>query len=201
MLAGGCSGRFGQDKGLLLLMNKPLVKHVLDAVENLAEERLVVVSSETQAANYQKIVGKNTRVLIDMGKIQAPLMGALTGFEAARGDYSLLLPCDVPFVSSDAARFLFDICMGKAAVVPRWPDGYIEPLQAVYHRESAVEASASALDSGELRMQAMIERLRGVRYVSSLVLQEIDPELRTFFNVNTQLDLKKAEGMLRKKRV
>jgi molybdopterin-guanine dinucleotide biosynthesis protein A len=44
----------------------------------------------------------------------------------------------------------------------------------------------------------MVDRLRNVRYVSTLVLQQLDPELRTFFNVNTPLDLRKAELMLRR---
>jgi len=47
-------------------------------------------------------------------------------------------------------------------------------------------------------LRSMVDKLRGVRYVSTLVLQQIDPELRTFFNINTPLDLKKAEFMLGK---
>jgi len=42
----------------------------------------------------------------------------------------------------------------------------------------------------------MVNKLRGVRYISTLVLQQLEPELRTFFNINTPLDLKKAELML-----
>jgi molybdopterin-guanine dinucleotide biosynthesis protein A len=56
-----------------------------------------------------------------------------------------------------------------------------------------------ALNEGELNMQSMIDRLRGVRYVSTLVLEQIDPELKTFFNVNNPIDLKKAENMLRQR--
>jgi molybdopterin-guanine dinucleotide biosynthesis protein A len=41
-------------------------------------------------------------------------------------------------------------------------------------------------------VRAMIEKLSGVRYVSTLVIQQLDPELRTFFNVNTPADLKNA---------
>jgi GTP:adenosylcobinamide-phosphate guanylyltransferase len=42
----------------------------------------------------------------------------------------------------------------------------------------------------------MIDNLRGVRFVSTLVLQQLDPKLNTFFNVNTPLDLKRAEKIL-----
>jgi molybdopterin-guanine dinucleotide biosynthesis protein A len=45
----------------------------------------------------------------------------------------------------------------------------------------------------------MIDNLHGVRYVSTLVLEQLDPNLATFFNINTPVDLKKAEAMLAKK--
>ena len=87
--------------------------------------------------------------------------------------------------------------MNKNAVIPRWPNGYIEPLLAVYRTEVAKAASNDALDDGRLDMQAMVDKLQGIRYISTLVLRQLDPELRTFFNVNTISDLRKAETMLK----
>jgi len=46
----------------------------------------------------------------------------------------------------------------------------------------------------------MINYMRGVRYVSTLVLQQYDAELLSFFNVNTPQDLKRAESVLKKRR-
>jgi molybdopterin-guanine dinucleotide biosynthesis protein A len=197
ILAGGFSRRFGQDKGLMLLANKPLVKHVIDRVGNIVEEKIVVVSSRAQAEKYMEIVGSNAHVLVDADNVQSPLVGALTGFEKAHTEYSLLLPCDTPFISENAIMLLFEICTNKSAVIPRWPNGYIEPLHAVYCTKHAFKAAKSALDEGKLNMLSMIEKLRGVRYVSTLALQQIDPKLMTFFNINTPMDLKKAEQVLK----
>jgi molybdopterin-guanine dinucleotide biosynthesis protein A len=47
----------------------------------------------------------------------------------------------------------------------------------------------------------MIEKLRGVRYVSTLVIQQLDPELRTFFNINTPIDWQKATFLAKTKNV
>jgi molybdopterin-guanine dinucleotide biosynthesis protein A len=197
VLAGGFSSRFGRDKGLLLLANKPLLKRVLDVVGPIVDEEILVVSSESQAENSVRIIDSGVKVLVDAGDVRSPLVGALTGFREARGKYSLLLPCDAPFLSRDVLSLLLDLCVDRAAVIPRWPNGYIEPLQAVYRTVEALEAARDALGEGELNMRSMVDRLRGVRYVSTLVLQQLDPELRTFFNVNTPLDLKRAESMLR----
>jgi molybdopterin-guanine dinucleotide biosynthesis protein A len=198
ILAGGVSSRFGQDKGLLQLANKPLIKHVLDAISTLVDEKMVVTSSKVQAENYAKVLGSDVNVLIDVDDAQSPLVGTLTGFKEAYGEYALLLSCDTPFVSRDVISLLFEVCINRNAVIPRWPNGYIEPLQAVYCTKPAYEAAKSVLSEGKLNLRSMVDKLRGVRYVSTLVLQQIDPELRTFFNINTPLDLKKAEFMLRK---
>jgi len=198
VLAGGSSTRLGQDKGLLLLANRPLVRHVLDAVNGLVKEAIVVVSSRVQARNYVKCAGPNARVLVDASNVQTPLVGALTGFKSVEEEYSLVLSCDVPLVSKNVLSLLLDLSTHKSAVIPRWPNGCIEPLQSVYCTKLAEEAAQGALKEGRLNMQAMIDRLRGIRFVSTLVLEQLDPGLRTFFNVNTLLDLKKAEAILKR---
>jgi molybdopterin-guanine dinucleotide biosynthesis protein A len=201
ILVGGFSSRFGQDKGLLFLAGKPLAKHVLDEVNNIVDEKILVASSKNQAENYRQVLGSDVKVLIDrtsMDGPQSPLVGALAGLKEVRGRYALLLPCDTPFVSRDVISLLFKLCIDRNAVIPRWPNGCIEPLQAVYRSEPAYEAARRALNEGRLNMQSMIDNLHGVRYVSTLVLEQLDQELITFFNVNNILDLKKAENILRR---
>ena len=197
ILAGGFSKRFGQDKALIELADKPLILHVIDNVSKIVEETVVVVSSEAQKETFECLLGHKASVVIDKHKAQSPLVGALAGFEGAYGEYSLLLPCDTPFVSSQIMRFLLDLCINKGAVIPRWPSGYIEPLQAAYHTKSALTAAKTALEEGKLDLQSMIARLRDVRYVSTMVLRQMDSQLLTFFNINTLGDLKRAESLLK----
>jgi molybdopterin-guanine dinucleotide biosynthesis protein A len=128
------------------------------------------------------------------------LIGALTGFGSANGKYALLLPFDTPFVSREVVSLLFELCLNKAAAIPRWPNEQIEPLHAVYQTKAALEAAKIAVGEGKLNMRAMIEKMRGVRYVSTLVIQQLDPDFRTFFNINTPLDLKKAAALAKPKK-
>jgi molybdopterin-guanine dinucleotide biosynthesis protein A len=198
ILAGGFSKRLGRDKCLIALVGKPLVLHVVDNVSSVVDEKVVVVGSNAIKEKLSKIFKSKIRVLVDKYEGQSPLVGALTGFESVDAEYSLLLPCDTPFVSAEIAELLLDLCVDKSAVIPRWPNGYIEPLQAVYNTKSAIEAAKKALNEGKLDLLSMINHLHGVRYVSTLVLQQLDPKLLTFFNVNTSEDLKRAEFMLRR---
>ena len=193
ILAGGFSKRFGQEKGLLLLAGKPLIKHVIHVVSGITDETIIVVSSKVQAENFGGVTSSKVRLVIDKNNMQSPLIGALTGFERACGEYSLLLPCDTPLVSRDILLLLLEMRKDKDAVIPRWPNGYIEPLQAAYCTKAAAEAAKKTLNAGKADLCSMVDELQDVRYVSTLVLRQLDPELRTFFNVNAPLDLRKAE--------
>ena len=201
VLAGGVSSRFGQDKGILEIANKPLIKYVIDAVNPVVDETIVVTNSQDRITEYAKVVATDVRFAIDSCESKGPLIGALTGFGSAHGKYALLLPFDTPFVSREVVSLLFELCLNKAAAIPRWPNEQIEPLHAVYQTKLALEAAKSAVSEGKLTMRAMIEKLRGVRYVSTLVIQQLDPDFKTFFNINTPLDLKKAMAMVKPGRV
>jgi len=197
ILAGGFSRRLGQDKGLIDLAGKPLILHVVDRVSKVVDETVVVVGSRVQKEKFESLSGHKANVVADKHEAQSPLVGALTGFESAKGEYSLLLPCDTPFISSQIAQFLLDTCVNKGAVIPRWPSGYIEPLQAAYQTKLALTAAKEALEQGKLDLRSMIARLRRVRYISTVVLRQMDPKLLTFFNINTLGDLKRAESLLK----
>ena len=195
ILAGGSSTRFNTDKGVLELDGKPLLSYVIDAVEGLVEEIIVVTNTQARADTYAKLVSEEVRFAVDIRESKGPLIGTLTGFEEANGEYSVLLPFDSPFVSKEVLSLLFDCCIGKAAAVPRWTNQDIEPLHAVYNTKKALIATEEALAENELDVQAMVERLRGVRYISTMVIEQLDPDFKTFFNINTPLDLKKAAVM------
>jgi molybdopterin-guanine dinucleotide biosynthesis protein A len=196
ILAGGFSRRFGRDKGLVLLKDKPLVLHVIDQVSPLVDSVLVVVSSKKQKKDFERILGNTINIVIDSYHSQTPLVGAITGFQSIKNGYSLLLPCDAPLISRNVISFLFDTSFDRQAVIPRWPSGYIEPLQAVYHTKSCLTAAKIALKQGCTNMRSMINNLHKVRYISTLVLKQLDDTLISFFNVNTPQDLEKANSFL-----
>ena len=197
ILAGGYSRRFGSDKGLVILAGKPLVLHVVDRMLRVVDDIMVVVSSKHQKEKFEIILEEKTSILIDKKDSQSPLVGALTGFENAKGEYSLLLPCDTPLVSTQIVQLLFEISVDRNAVIPRWPGGYIEPLQAVYHTKSASTAAQTTLEQGKMNMRSLVDNLNKVRYVSTVVLEQIEPRLSTFYNVNTPQDLKRVETLLK----
>jgi molybdopterin-guanine dinucleotide biosynthesis protein A len=201
VLAGGSSSRFGEDKGMVTLAGKPLISHVVNAIQRIVDETIIVTSSAERVAKYETIVPDSVKFVEDTWELNGPLIGALTGFGVASGKYALVLPFDTPFVSREVVSLLFELCIGRSAVIPRWPNGQIEPLHAVYQVQLAMAAAEAAVAEGRLDMRGMIERMRGVRFVSTIAIQEFDPELKVFFNINMPLDLKKAASMINHRRL
>lgn len=201
VLAGGFSQRFGEDKALVKLAGKPLILHVLDNLPRNIDEKIVAVSSEKQKTNLENVVRGKADIAVDKMNIQSPLVGALTGFENVNHEYCMLLPCDTPFVSSEVTMLLLELCINRSAAIPRSPECFIEPLQAAYDAEGAAEAAKTALAQGDKNLQSMIDCLSNVRYVSTLVIRQIDPKLISFYNINTLNDLKKVEAIIRRKKI
>jgi molybdopterin-guanine dinucleotide biosynthesis protein A len=198
ILAGGLSRRFGIDKCMIKLMEKPLVFYVYGEISGIVDEVIVVAGSFERRNMYSHDFPSNAKIVVDERNCQSPLVGALTGFMNSRAEYSVLLPCDTPFVSKGIINYLFRASLGFDAVIPRWPNGYLEPLQAVYRTESALDATRMALGKGEVRLKSMISLLKRVKYVPTKIIKQVDPHLLTFFNVNTPADLKRAEKFMRK---
>ena len=199
VLAGGFSSAFGQDKATLEFNGKSLIRHVVDAVRAVVNEVIVVANTQEQAEKYAALLEPNARFVVGEKEAKGPLVEALAGFEASQGEHSLLLSSDSPLVSLNVVDLLFELCPGKTAVVPRWPNQQIEPLHSVYHTKLALKAAQFAVYDGFFDLDALIDNLGGVRYISTLAIQEFDPELKTFFNVNTPLDLKMAETLVKEK--
>lgn len=196
ILAGGPSERFGRDKALIELSGKPLISHVYDRVATLVNNVFVVVSSKEQLKEYSWIFSSRARVVLDELDVRSPLVGAITGFRSAASGYSILLPCDTPLISEKILSLMLDLAPEYDAVVPRWPSGYIEPLQSVYKTKVAYASAVDVFKKGKLNLRSMISKLRNVLYFSTIAIQSIDQNLHTFLNINNANDLKRTELIL-----
>jgi molybdopterin-guanine dinucleotide biosynthesis protein A len=194
ILAGGNSIRFKRQKGLAHFRGKPIIQHIVETVSTVADEVLVVLRDPTQRRVYAPILAPHVTTVLDEFDAQSPLVGAYTGFRHASRAYSLVTACDTPLISAKVLSHLLDHALGYDAVIARWPNDYIEPLQAFYHTASASRSAMTTLREGQLRMRDMIRRLARPRYISTDTLRELDPQLDTYHNVNTPEDLRTLDA-------
>ena len=208
VIAGGGSRRMGADKLLLPVPphGVPLVRHAAERLLPLAA-KTVIVANNINVCEALRDFGQNDRrcgeipagaptdlqCLPDDAPGDGPLGGLATGLRRADG-WALTIAGDMPFVSAAACQYLIDISdSGCDAIVPVL-DGQAQPLHALYHSR-CLPAVESALACGLRRMDSFWPDVR-VRMIAANTLRAFDPELRTFTNVNTPAEWKKALSLL-----
>jgi molybdopterin-guanine dinucleotide biosynthesis protein A len=105
----------------------------------------------------------------------------------------VVVGCDMPFLSTRLLAQLVAESGEVDAVVPR-VGGRPEPLHAVYAR-ACLAAIRPRVEAGQLRIVGFYEDVR-VRYVEEPALRAVDPELRSFRNVNTAELVREAMGIV-----
>ncbi len=191
ILAGGRSTRFGGgEKSLKPVNGRPMICHVREAISPLVDEIIVSVRDEQQRDRvFPYLLDDNNAFAYDERHDIGPLAGVLQSLKAAHGEYVVIVACDMPLVNTRAIELLFEKAKGHDAAVPLGDDGFLEPLHAVYRRETMIRAVRESLANGELRIAAPLKRLKDVVYIPVDEIRKVDPELKTFLNVNRAEDL------------
>jgi len=198
ILAGGKSTRMGEDKGLKKLDNRALVKHVIDRVSPLVDEVLLVLGSEEQKRAYSRQLGDSVRYVIDEYVEHASIIGAISGFKVAKGEYALLTGCDMPFISPKVVNLLFKKAEKHDGATFQWANGWIEPLLAVYHVKSASIIAEKLYSNKEMRLRMILYSLPDVNMIPMDELRKIDNDMLSFFDTDTGELYKKAEKLIKK---
>jgi molybdopterin-guanine dinucleotide biosynthesis protein A len=196
VLAGGKSQRMKKNKILTKLGNKPLIMHVIENILGIINEVTLVIGKNDELEKYSAILPSSVTILKDSEEGKGPLMGILTGMQKMHSEYAMVLPCDSPFIKREVLEHIFHKVQDVDAVIPRWPNGNIEPLHAIYKISSTVSAAEASLRADELMILDMIKRLKKVVYLNINDLRKFDQDLVSFFNINRQEDLRNAIKIL-----
>lgn len=179
ILAGGDSRRMGQDKAMLPLHGKPLLQHVSESMTQLFPVVIVSVRGPRAGLDLPQVCD----ALSDGG----PLAGLAAALGHIETPWLFAVGCDMPFVSPGVMAVLADRRDGHQAVVPV-VQGHPQPLAAFYRRDCLDAIRDIQAGSGKRSLRALLERL-DVCYVDEAELREFDPQLRSFFDLDTPEDV------------
>lgn len=210
ILAGGDSRRMGQDKAALVLDGRTLVESVTATMQQIFPK--VIVSVRQLRAGVE-----GAQVCDDPGAT-GPLAGLVAGLQLAETPWVFAVACDMPFVTPALVEGVAEYRLtpthpspplsgrerttdsspdkgrlggvGVQAVVPM-ADGHPQPLAAFYARE-ALPLMRAQLTAGERSLRGMLQKL-DVHYVEEQVLRGFDPQLRSFFDLDTPQDVDAAK--------
>ncbi len=202
ILSGGRAERFQnthetwQDKALVELLGKPLLIHAVENVSKVVEEVIICVNNEDRKAQYSEILTnrkvKNVRLLIDKpcNQLGGPIVGILTGLIATKADYCFTLPSDMPLLQPKVIDHMFSSAKDTSVVVPIWPNGRLETLTMVLKIPEALEITKTLCALRRPRSDDIIRGALNVLLISAIgEIKDLDPELKSFININSKGDL------------
>ena len=173
ILTGGRSTRMGTDKALVDVNGRPLVLAIADKIA-------AVCGIVTLVGEPAKYIQLGLPVIPDHFSGAGPLSGIEAALAATAADLNLIVACDMPALNQAILERLFDPAFDCS--LPRYPDGKVEPLCAVYHQRCH-PAIRAALEQGTRKVTDALASF-AIRYVS-VVHRE------PFTNLNTPEDLEK----------
>lgn len=121
VLSGGMSRRMGQDKGSMIIQEKPMILHILERLNYKINDATIVLNDAQRIADYQSLLNQycdgdiesnfdySLDFVEDEVKGKGPISGIMTGLKNIKTDYALVLPCDSPFISEENIDAMFKL--------------------------------------------------------------------------------------------
>ncbi len=179
ILAGGQSSRMdGHDKGLLNLIDKPMIAHVIARIKPQVDQ--IIISANRHIEDYQKF---GYEVLLDeYDDFRGPLAGMAQGLSHSKSEYLLTVPCDGPLLPSDMAlRMLNVIQKNNTKAVFAFDGKYKQPTYNLIHTD-LLHAIEQSLKHNEHKLGKWLLDNGADRV-------DFSDKKEAFLNVNTHKDL------------
>ena len=192
ILAGGRSSRLGREKLAEVIAGKSLIERAISSLSALSQEILIVISQKQARSSLSSYTYLKAKTVVDLYPEKGSLIGIYTGLVHSSNFLNLAVACDMPFLNLKLLHYMVKIAPGFDVVIPRIGD-QMEPLHAVYSK-NCIKPMVDLIKQGNLRITGFLDSVK-VRYVAEGELDRFDPERLSFFNINTEADLKKARSL------
>jgi molybdopterin-guanine dinucleotide biosynthesis protein A len=188
ILAGGLSTRYsGENKAFLDIGGRRIIDIIYEIFASLFQEIVIVTNSPADYLDF------NALIVTDIFPVRSSLTGIHAGLFYAANPFIFVTACDSPFIRKELVSLVLSgIAPHISVVIPETSKG-MEPLFAAYSK-SCLPVMAQHIKKDKLKIQRMFNRLK-VRKIAESAIRQKDPDLISFFNINTPKDLEMARTM------
>jgi molybdenum cofactor guanylyltransferase len=191
ILVGGRARRMhGLDKSTLDVDGLPILERQLAVLRQLSDDLMIVTRAGAPDDRESPFARPGLRIVSDEISDAGPLGGIHAALVNAHAPVTLVVACDMPFLSLEFLRHLAARVEGVDVAVPRTTDGY-HPLCAAY-AQTARPFVERQLARGVLKVSALFSTDLRVAELGPAELAGFDPEGRMLSNVNTPHDYRQA---------
>ena len=186
VLAGGQARRMGGvDKGLVEVAGRPMIEHVLAALEPQVGH--VLINANRGLESYARY---GHRVVTDtLEGFQGPLAGVVSALQLVETDLLLTVPCDAPLLASNLAACMFQALSAAGADLAVAHDGTRrQPVFLLLRRRLAADLE-DFLATGGRKVDLWFARHR-------IAEADLSHQQESFINVNDPEERRRVETML-----
>jgi molybdopterin-guanine dinucleotide biosynthesis protein A len=173
-------------------LGRPLIQRVVDRLSSIADETIVTTNTPE---NYRFL---GLPLFPDLKPGRGALGGLYTALSSATCEAVAVVACDMPFASprliEAANRLLIE---EDADVVIPDSGGGLEPLHAVYRRQTCIPAIEAAIAADLWKLIAWFPQVK-VRVLQPDEVKLYDPSGLAFWNLNTPEEFADAEQLAKK---
>jgi molybdopterin-guanine dinucleotide biosynthesis protein A len=152
-----------------------------------ADELYHLTSSEVQKPITIRVVFDKERN--KNSDEHAPIFGLSRIFEISAPGFVQVVPCDMPYFKARIIDKIYAFCESANwsfdVVMPRWENGWVEPLSAVYRAEKFAPITQKNIALNQLTLRDLITKdvkLEPFQIEKELIA--IDPHFKAFRNLN-----------------
>ncbi len=174
----------GENKAFLDIHGRKILDRIIGALDGFFDETMIISNTPLLYSDY------NLPVYSDLFPQRCSLNGVYSAMSYSMSQHVFVVPCDLPFLDKAMVRLLLDELEGGTDVlIPQTSKG-LEPLCAIYSKR-CVKPAKRLLTGNNFSVRGFYPDVC-VKKVPESKLRQADPELKSFFNVNTATDLSTA---------
>ena len=193
ILSGGLNSRFdGENKAFMSVGGRRIIDRLLDVFSDLFEEIILVTNRP------QHFLKWDLTIVTDIIDLRSSLTGIHTGLFYTKNPYAFFSACDTPFLKKEMVEILIEQIEPKIDIIMPETSAGFEPLCAIYSKR-CLKPAEDHLMADKVKIQWAFRSSR-IKHIAENQLRPADPELRSFFNINTPQDLVRAEELAAKDR-
>jgi molybdopterin-guanine dinucleotide biosynthesis protein A len=185
ILAGGENRRFPFHKGLAEISGK----RIIEITSFLLRKHFKKIWLSTNNPEIFFYLG--LPMIGDIINFRGPMTGIFSALACAGAPELFVTACDMPFISDEVINLVKNSYKGQDAVIPVFR-GNIEPLIGVYSNRIK-DQMEETIKSERMAIRDLLHDIN-VYYIQEQEVLKVDPEGRSFMNINTKEDLQRATG-------
>ena len=201
ILSGGNATRMGGEKPFRKLNNNNyLIENIANVLIEMNIPFTIVfkhlnnLDSENIQKQHYMFEKYRQTITWDILNDKGPIIGILSGMRILNTEWVMVLPCDMPLInkiSIDKLLNYIPIADSEKydCIIPKHENGYIEPLFALYKRDSLSILNKILMEGENLSIRYFISHLNPL-YIKA---EELDKTKNLFKNINTIEELKNVE--------